>query len=90
MPDFSPLTTYSGERYGDPKLLRRLARVTIPARFVWGEDDPVAPFGFGKIYAEAYANSEFHGLPGAGHMPALQAPTETYALIDEFLLARHR
>jgi pimeloyl-ACP methyl ester carboxylesterase len=89
VPDLTPMTTYSGERYADPKLLRRLARVTTPARFVWGADDPVAPFGFGKIYAEAYANSEFHALPGVGHMPALQAPTETYALIDEFLLARH-
>ena len=88
MPEFSAMTVYSGENYADSKLLRRLACVTLPARFVWGEDDPVAPVGFGKVYAQAYADSEFHVLPGVGHLPALQAPAETFALIDEFLRAR--
>jgi pimeloyl-ACP methyl ester carboxylesterase len=87
-PDTSSMTVYAEPDYADPKLLRRLARVTIPALFVWGEDDPVAPIGFGKSYAEAFANSRFEVLPGVGHMPTLQAPDETFALIDEFLRTR--
>ena len=69
MPDSTPMTTYSGERYADPKLLRRLARVTIPARFIWGADDPVAPFGFGKIYAQAFADSRFEACPASATCP---------------------
>jgi pimeloyl-ACP methyl ester carboxylesterase len=88
MPDTSSMTVYAEPDYADPKLLRRLARVTTPALFVWGEDDPVAPVGFGKIYAEAFASSRFEVLPGVGHMPTLQAPAETFALIDEFLAQR--
>ena len=87
-PDTSPMAIYTEPDYADPKLLRRLARVTTPALFVWGEDDPVAPVGFGKIYAEALANSRFEILPGVGHLPTLQAPAETFALIDAFLAHR--
>jgi pimeloyl-ACP methyl ester carboxylesterase len=85
LPAMPALTVYTGEGMADPKLLRRLAKVTIPALFIWGEDDTVAPLPFGRAYADAFANARFETIPGVGHMPALEAPETTFALIDEFL-----
>jgi pimeloyl-ACP methyl ester carboxylesterase len=85
MPDVSALAAYAGPDLGDPKLLRRLARVTIPALFIWGADDTVAPLPFGKAYAAAFANGRLEPIPGVGHMPALEAPEVTFGLIDGFL-----
>lgn len=86
-PAFTELSPYTGEHLGDPKLLRRLARVTIPAQLIWGENDRIVPPGFGKVYAAAFADGRFRTVPGAGHLPAVDAPEATFALIDEFLLA---
>jgi pimeloyl-ACP methyl ester carboxylesterase len=83
--DLAALQAYAGPRMADPKLLRRLARVRIPALLIWGEDDVVVPPAFGKAYAAAFANARFEVVPGAGHMPALQAPAATFDLIDVFL-----
>jgi pimeloyl-ACP methyl ester carboxylesterase len=83
--DLAALQAYAGPRMADAKLLRRLARVRIPALLIWGEDDVVVPPAFGKAYAAAFANARFEVVPGAGHMPALQAPAATFDLIDDFL-----
>ncbi|HJP75866.1 MAG TPA: alpha/beta hydrolase [Pseudonocardiaceae bacterium] len=85
VPSLPALAAYTGEHLGDPKLLRRLARVTIPAQLIWGEDDPIVPPTFGKAYAAAFADGRFHTIPGVGHLPAVEAPEATFALIDEFL-----
>ncbi|WP_370963610.1 alpha/beta fold hydrolase [Amycolatopsis sp. cg9] len=83
--DLAALRTYAGPGLADPKLLRRLARVRTPALLIWGEDDTVVPPAFGKAYAAAFADARFEVVPGAGHMPALQAPGATFDLIDVFL-----
>ncbi|EOD65307.1 alpha/beta fold hydrolase, partial [Amycolatopsis vancoresmycina] len=83
--DLAALRGYAGDRVADPKLLRRLARVRNPALLIWGEDDAVVPPAFGKAYAAAFADARFEVVPGAGHMPVLQAPGATFDLIDEFL-----
>ncbi|GLY37306.1 alpha/beta hydrolase [Amycolatopsis sp. NBRC 101858] len=83
--DMAALRVYGGPRIADPKLLRRLARVRIPALLVWGADDVVVPPAFGKAYAAAFADARFEVVAGAGHVPHVQAPAETFALIDEFV-----
>ncbi|MDQ7802930.1 alpha/beta hydrolase [Amycolatopsis sp. A133] len=83
--DLAALRTYTGPGLADAKLLRRLARVRIPALLIWGEDDTVVPPAFGKAYAAAFADARFEVVPGAGHQPAVQAPGATFDLIDEFL-----
>ncbi len=82
--DMAALRVYGGPRIADPKLLRRLARVRIPALLVWGADDVVVPPEFGKVYAAAFAGARFEVVAGAGHVPHVQAPAETFALLDEF------
>jgi pimeloyl-ACP methyl ester carboxylesterase len=83
--DLAAMRSYAGPDLADPKLLRRLARVRLPALLIWGEDDVVVPPAFGKAYAAAFADARFEVVAGAGHLPALQAPERTFDLIDEFL-----
>ncbi|MCR6481995.1 alpha/beta fold hydrolase [Amycolatopsis sp. OK19-0408] len=83
--DMAALRTYAGPEVADPKLLRRLARVRVPALLIWGEDDVVVPPAFGKAYAGGFADARFEVVAGAGHVPHVQAPGETFTLIDEFL-----
>ncbi|WP_410571026.1 alpha/beta fold hydrolase [Amycolatopsis sp. cmx-4-61] len=83
--DLAAMQAYAGPGLADPKLLRRLARVRVPALLIWGEDDVVVPPAFGKAYAGAFPDARFEVVAGAGHQPALQAPRETFDLIDEFL-----
>jgi pimeloyl-ACP methyl ester carboxylesterase len=79
------MLAYTGVGMNDPKLLRRLARVQVPTLAVWGADDMVVPPGFGKIYAETFADAQFEVIPGVGHMPTLQDPDATFRAIDSFL-----
>jgi pimeloyl-ACP methyl ester carboxylesterase len=80
------LATYAGDLFThDPKLRRRLHRVTVPALVVWGEQDGVAPVGYGRTYAEAFPDSRFVPVPEAGHFPHIEQPARTMAAIDEFI-----
>jgi len=70
----------------DPKLLRRLKSVRIPALAIWGESDRIIPPAYGKAYAAAFGNGRFALVERAGHLPQLERPSETLALIDQFPL----
>ncbi|MFF4394393.1 alpha/beta fold hydrolase [Streptomyces sp. NPDC001480] len=69
----------------DPKLLRRLARVEQPALLLWGESDRIATPAYGAAYAAAFARGRFELVPEAGHLPQLERPDATFALVDEHL-----
>ncbi|MCI3276459.1 alpha/beta fold hydrolase [Streptomyces cylindrosporus] len=66
----------------DPKLLRRLARVHQPALLVWGESDRIVTPAYGAAYADAFANGRLELVPKAGHLPHIEQPEATFALID--------
>ncbi|MGW5444851.1 alpha/beta fold hydrolase [Streptomyces asiaticus] len=84
------LAAYAGATKSDPKLLHRLARVTVPALAVWGENDTVVPPDYGRAYAAAIPGARFELIPGAGHLPTREAPEATFAAIDAFLGAAGR
>jgi pimeloyl-ACP methyl ester carboxylesterase len=67
----------------DPKLLRRLARVRIPVLAIWGESDRFVTPAYGRAYADAFPNGRFEPVPKAGHLPQIEQPEATFALIDE-------
>lgn len=69
----------------DPALLPRLAEVTIPALVVWGESDRVFTPAYGRAYASAFADGHFEVVAEAGHLPQLERPAATFALVDAFL-----
>ncbi|GAA1108860.1 MULTISPECIES: alpha/beta fold hydrolase [Streptomyces violaceusniger group] len=79
------LAAYAGPTKSDPKLLHRLARVTVPALAVWGENDTVVPPDYGRAYAAAIPGARFELIAGAGHLPTREAPEATFAAIDAFL-----
>ncbi|MER7007272.1 alpha/beta fold hydrolase [Dactylosporangium sp. NPDC000555] len=79
------MLAYTTSAMADPQLLRRLHHVPTPTLLVWGEDDHVVPPTFGRAYADAFPNSRFETIPGAGHITTRTHPKETLAHIDAFL-----
>ncbi|MFC1415627.1 alpha/beta fold hydrolase [Streptacidiphilus cavernicola] len=80
------LATYAGETFThDPKLRRRLRRVTVPTLVVWGEQDGIAPLDYGRGYADAFADGHFVPVADAGHFPHIEQPGQTLGAIGEFV-----
>jgi pimeloyl-ACP methyl ester carboxylesterase len=72
----------------DPELRPRLETVTIPALLIWGDSDRIFTPGYGRAYAQSFPNGRFALVADAGHLPQLEQPAATLALIDDFLQAR--
>jgi pimeloyl-ACP methyl ester carboxylesterase len=68
----------------DPKLRRRLGRVTIPALVVWGESDGVVDPDYGRAYAQSFPHARFELIPEAGHVPQIEQPERLLKLVWEF------
>ncbi|MFG3228019.1 alpha/beta fold hydrolase [Kitasatospora sp. NPDC048194] len=69
----------------DPRLLQRLPRVEVPALVLWGESDRIATPAYGAAYAAAFGNGRFELVAEAGHLPQIEQPEATFALIDAHL-----
>ncbi|MFZ6873988.1 alpha/beta fold hydrolase [Undibacterium sp. Di27W] len=69
----------------DPQLRARLKQITIPVLVVWGTSDRVVTTAYGQAYASAFAHSRFAPVPLAGHLPHLEQPATTFAIIDGFM-----
>ncbi|MFJ1996666.1 alpha/beta fold hydrolase [Streptomyces asiaticus] len=81
--NMATMRVLAGEPYmHDAKLLRRLRRVDTPALLLWGESDRVVTPAYGAAYAAAFGNARFEVIPGAGHLPQIEQPEATLALID--------
>ena len=68
----------------DPKLERRLARVTCPTLVLWGANDRLIPPVYGETFARLIAGAAYVALPGTGHMPMFEQPHEWARAIIEF------
>ena len=80
------LAQYGGEHFTyDPGLRGRLHRVTVPVLVIWGEQDGVAPIGYGRGYAEAFPNGHFTPIPDAGHFPQVEQLPATLDAIGQFV-----
>ncbi|MFN8075669.1 MAG: alpha/beta hydrolase [Kineosporiaceae bacterium] len=69
----------------DPGLRAELARIDVPTLLVWGADDDVCTPGYGRAYAALIPGSTFVQIPGAGHLPHVDRPAETFEALDRFL-----
>ncbi|MDW3215592.1 MAG: alpha/beta hydrolase [Ilumatobacteraceae bacterium] len=76
----------------DPKLARRLARLTAPVLIVTGDRDRfVLEPNFGDRWAELVGGSSQHVvLDGVGHRIEEEAPADLARVVNEFLEAEHR
>lgn len=96
-PDFFPILAVDALR-ADPRTVWRatvellttdaeakLPRVTAPALLVWGERDAIVPPAVGERVGRLLPRADLVVLPGAGHVPMWDRPTEFNRLLLEFL-----
>lgn len=69
----------------NPKLKRRLHRVTSPALFIRGASDGLVSAEYLKAYADLLPNSRTQTISAAGHAPHLEQPEAFVAAVLEFL-----
>jgi pimeloyl-ACP methyl ester carboxylesterase len=80
------MAVYTGADYmHDPKLRRRLHRITVPALVLWGEQDGIAPLGYGRDFAAALGDGRFVPIAGAGHFPQIEQLGATLDALGTFL-----
>ena len=65
----------------------RLPRLEPPALFIWGSDDRLVPARFSSHVAEALPDAPQVVLSDCGHVPQIELPDRTHALIREFIAA---
>jgi pimeloyl-ACP methyl ester carboxylesterase len=69
----------------DPKLERRLARLTIPTLIIWGENDRLISPHYADAFHRLIAGSQLVKLPATAHMPMFEKPQEWSETIIRFL-----
>jgi pimeloyl-ACP methyl ester carboxylesterase len=69
----------------DPKLMRRLARVRIPTLAIWGDSDGIVTPAYGSAYTSAFRNGRLEVIKDAGHLPQIEQPAATFAVIDAYV-----
>jgi pimeloyl-ACP methyl ester carboxylesterase len=69
----------------NPKLLRRLHRISCPTLFVWGERDGIVSVDYGRAYSAVVPGSKFVSIPDAGHFPHIEQTQATFAAVIPFL-----
>lgn len=77
------MLAYGGQSMADPTLAGRLGGVKAATLVIWGEADRMMTPEYGKEYAAAIGDSEFHVLPNAGHLPQLETPEAVLDLFAE-------
>ena len=69
----------------DPKLERRLARITCPTLVLWGQNERLIPVVYADAFHHLIPHSEMVKLEGTGHMPMFEKPTQWSEAVTAFL-----
>jgi pimeloyl-ACP methyl ester carboxylesterase len=69
----------------NPKLRRRLWRVTAPTLVVRATQDTLIPAPHAETYAREIPGARLVEIPDAAHMVVLERPKELAAIVHEFL-----
>ncbi len=64
-----------------------MGRVEAPTMIIWGSEDETIPVEMGLELLQGIPGSSMRLIGGAGHVPLLDKPMETQAIIREFLVA---
>jgi pimeloyl-ACP methyl ester carboxylesterase len=68
-------------------MLEDVTHLQVPTRFVWGDQDRLAPSSIGKSLAQRMGDGQITVIPDAGHMPQLDQPEAVAAVVNPFLRA---
>jgi pimeloyl-ACP methyl ester carboxylesterase len=75
----------AGEPYmHDPTLLDRLGRINFPVLVIWGASDRIVTPAYGAAYSAAFGQARIEIVRDAGHLPQIEQPAATFALIDHY------
>jgi pimeloyl-ACP methyl ester carboxylesterase len=89
--NMASLRALAGDPYmHDPSLHDRLADVRTPTLVIWGDSDGIATPAYGRAYAGAFPDATFELVADAGHLPQIEQPAATLALIDAYAAPRVR
>jgi pimeloyl-ACP methyl ester carboxylesterase len=81
--NMAAMRALAGDPYmHDPTLLDRLGGVRAPTSLLWGESDRVVTPAYGAAYAKAFGGARFEVIAEAGHLPQIEQPDATYALVE--------
>ncbi|MEN3360165.1 MAG: hypothetical protein V7637_4147 [Mycobacteriales bacterium] len=69
----------------DPKLERRLHRITAPTQVVWAERDKLVPIAHGHRYAELIPGARLATVADCGHAMYFERPAEFAEITSGFL-----
>ncbi len=84
--NMATMRVIAGDPYmRDPKLLRRLGRIRIPTLAIWGDSDRIVTPAYGAAYAAAFHDAHLEIIEEAGHLPQIEQPAATLALIDGYV-----
>ena len=72
----------------DPALLNRLGLIKIPTLVIWGDSDRIVTPAYGAAYAAAFDQGRLEVVKDAGHLPQIEQPAATFALIDDYVSRR--
>jgi pimeloyl-ACP methyl ester carboxylesterase len=81
---------YLDPAYGEGGFWERLPGMKVPALFIWGDRDWLVPASFEEHVMRALPHAESVLLADCGHVPQFEHPTQTNALIHNFLTAPER
>lgn len=76
---------YLDKPFGRGGFYPRLSELQPPAQFVWGTHDPLIPQGFARHVREWLPQAEQVVFQECGHVPQIEKPEETTALIVRHL-----
>jgi pimeloyl-ACP methyl ester carboxylesterase len=68
----------------DPKLARRLRRVTCPTLVVWGDRDPLLPLAYAEAWRDQLPKAELQVLENCGHLPHFEQEARFVEAVTEF------
>jgi len=69
----------------NPKLRHRLHRVNVPTLFLRGASDGIVSADYMARYAALFPQARIETIPEAGHLPQVEQPAATAAMIAQFL-----
>jgi pimeloyl-ACP methyl ester carboxylesterase len=81
---------YLDPPYGEDGFWERLPGLSVPSLFVWGDRDWLVPAAFENHVVRAVPQAESVVMGDSGHVPQFEHPTETAALIRNFLTKEQR
>lgn len=69
----------------DKGLARRIQRIQSPTLIVWGESDGIASPRYADDFASRIPGSRVERIGAAGHLPQVEQPEATLAVVNTFL-----